>query len=131
MYCYAMDVSKVPKTYADGRAFCTAGTADGLAVIHTETQESLLRAFLLTYADDYFNNDAQRTFYLDLTDTTGTNVFTWPDTSPTSYLGWNSATEPSSPGTENCATMTNTHKMWNDVPCATTYPIVCAKQVRL
>ncbi|XP_033479019.1 asialoglycoprotein receptor 1-like [Epinephelus lanceolatus] len=107
--CYFLSTEK--RTWEDSRKYCQSKDAD-LVVINSEQEQRALYRL---------DGDADLLFWIGLSDTKGTNRWTWVDGSELTKSFWQSGQPDRSPTkVEDCVEMYHLNPVqanWNDAPC--------------
>ncbi|HVV82388.1 MAG TPA: DNRLRE domain-containing protein [Kofleriaceae bacterium] len=130
-HCYQVEPAPTgPNLWAAGEAQCQAlATGAHLVSIHSQDENDYLRALLpLEQTPGFmigFTQGATTAGYDPFSNTSA--AYSWSDSSPVDYLGWN-AGEPNNSGTgrgfEDCARVVE-NGGWNDVPCTDGGQYIC------
>ncbi|KAL7381126.1 hypothetical protein ABVT39_000944 [Epinephelus coioides] len=104
-------------TWADAEIFCMSEGAH-LVSIHSQDEQNFVRSLIRNF------DHAEGPTWIGISDAHKEGTWMWSDGSAVNFTNWYPGT-PDSGDTQNCA-YTNCVTQWNDYPCSTYYPSVCA-----
>ncbi|XP_033972235.1 ladderlectin-like [Trematomus bernacchii] len=107
-------------TWADAELYCVS-QGGNLVSIHSRAEENFVQ-FLIKRSDP-----AEGLTWIGLHDIAKEERWMWSDGCAANYLFWHTG-EPNNSGRGEDCVVNNFRGKWNDAPCSTTLPSVCASR---
>ncbi|CAL1543038.1 unnamed protein product [Lymnaea stagnalis] len=117
--CYFIQLDM--QTWLDARTSCQNEGGD-LASITSVQEQFYLSARLMSFTANFF--------WIGANDRATENGFQWSDSSPFSFLNWNTG-QPNNAQDSDCVALMKQTGRWDDLPCTARYGYICKKKGRV